>query len=82
VESADALIAEGLRNNGPLYGLGWHWASLIADENGRRAVGYHQTLGPVAFLWHAVELAEERGEVMLAPEVLDAVDALESLLTE
>ena len=34
---ADALINEGLAGNGPLYGLGWKLARLIAEHEGAQA---------------------------------------------
>jgi hypothetical protein len=73
---ADALINEGLQGNGPLYGLGWHLAGLIAETEGERAVGEWQRRGPVAFFRHGAELAAAAGEPLLPPEVTAAVDSL------
>ena len=76
VESADALISEGLQGNGPLYGLGWRLASLIAEQDGKQAVGDYQKLGPVRFFLYGATLAADRGEPLLTPEVMAAVDTL------
>jgi hypothetical protein len=80
VDSADALITQGLKNNGPLYGLGWTLASLIAEKDGTQAVGQYQRLGPVRFFLHGATLAVENGEPLLTPEVVAAVEALEERL--
>jgi len=80
VESADALINEGLKGNGPLYGLGWKLASLIAEQNGKRAVGDYQQQGPVRFFVYGATLAAESGDPLLTPEVMTAVDTLEKQL--
>jgi hypothetical protein len=81
LDSADALISEGLMNNGPLYGLGWRLASLIEERDGRPAVGRYQRQGPVAFFLRGSTLAVEAGEPLLAPEVVAAVEALAEKLT-
>jgi hypothetical protein len=81
LESADALISEGLKGNGPLYGLGWKLASLIAERDGKRAVGDYQKQGPVHFFRYGAALAADKGEPLLTPEVMAAVDTLEKYLT-
>jgi hypothetical protein len=80
LESADALISEGLQGNGPLYGLGWKLASLIAERNGERAVGEYQKLGPVRFFLYGATLAAESGEPLLTPDVVAAIETLETYL--
>jgi hypothetical protein len=80
LESADALISEGLQGNGPLYGLGWKLASLIAERNGERAIGEYQKLGPVRFFLFGATLAVESGKPLLTPEVVAAIDTLETCL--
>ncbi|UCH82934.1 MAG: hypothetical protein JSW50_10710 [Candidatus Latescibacterota bacterium] len=80
VESADALISEGLKGNGPLYGLGWKLASLIAERDGKRAVGEHLRHGPVQFFNYGARLAAEQGEGLLTGEVVAVTDALEKRL--
>jgi hypothetical protein len=80
LESADALISEGLQGNGPLYGLGWRLASLIAEQDGKRAVGEYQKLGPVHFFLRGATLADENGQPLLTPDVMAAVDTLEKHL--
>jgi hypothetical protein len=77
VEVADTLINEGLKSNGPLYGLGWHLATCIAKEEGERAVGDWQRRGPVAFFLRGAELAAEGGTALLDPEVVAAVRRLD-----
>lgn len=80
LKSADALINEGLQGNGPLYGLGWKLASLIAEHEGARAVGEYQQRGPVAFFLRGADLAAENGDPLLTPEVVHAVRELEARL--
>jgi hypothetical protein len=81
VESADALISEGLRSNGPLYGLGWRLAALIAERDGKRAVAEYQKQGPVRFFVHGATIAVENGKPLLTPDVMAAVDTLEERLS-
>ena len=76
LDSADALINEGLKGNGPLYGLGWKLAGLIAEQEGSQAVGRLQQQGPVVFFLHGASLSAEAGKPLLAPEVIAAVDSL------
>jgi hypothetical protein len=76
MESADGLISEGLQGNGPLYGLGLKLASLIAERDGKQAIGEYQKLGPVRFFQHGATLAVENGEPLLTPDVMAAVDTL------
>ncbi len=78
---ADALINEGLKGNGPLYGLGWQLASLIAEQEGKQAVGEYQQQGPVSFFLHGASLAAEAGQP-LAPNVIAALDSLEVRLVQ
>ncbi|MFO7607623.1 MAG: hypothetical protein R6X35_00310 [Candidatus Krumholzibacteriia bacterium] len=73
VDAADGLIDEGLRGNGPLYGLGWHLARELAAAEGPRAVGARLRQGPVAFVVAAAAADRER---LLGPAVLAAVRAL------
>jgi hypothetical protein len=80
LESADALINEGLKGNGPLYGLGWKLAGLIAEHEGTQAVGEYQQKGPVSFFLRGAVLSAAAGEPLLAPEVTAAVDSLENRL--
>jgi hypothetical protein len=82
LESADTLINEGLQGNGPLYGLGWKLASLIAEHDGARAVGEYQQRGPVGFFLRGAELAAAAGDPLLAPEVIAAVGELETRLED
>jgi hypothetical protein len=82
LDDADALISEGLRGNGPLYGLGWVLASGIARHEGTRAVGEHLRRGPVHFFVHAASLAEKDGGAVVSSVVLDSVERLEALLTQ
>jgi hypothetical protein len=77
LESAQALINEGLKGNGPLYGLGWKLAISIAARAGKQAVGAFQQRGPVAFFLQGARLAAAQGEPLLAPEVMAAVDSLD-----
>lgn len=78
LESADAIINEGLKSNGPLYGLGWQLASRIAAAEGERAVGEWQRRGAVPFFLHAAELASEDQPALLDPGVITAVRRLEA----
>ncbi|MEJ2720471.1 MAG: hypothetical protein P8181_04945 [bacterium] len=80
LESADALISEGLQGNGPLYGLGWKLASLIADKDGKRALAEYLKRGPVQFFLRGAALADHNGTPLLTPEVIEAVNTLESRL--
>jgi hypothetical protein len=59
---ADALINEGLRNNGPLYGLGWELSRRLADARGRTAIGAYLRRGPLAFLEAACDV--EGGDLL------------------
>jgi hypothetical protein len=77
VENADILINEGLKNNGPLYGLGWALASAIAAQEGDQAVGEWQQQGPVAFFLHAAELTATEGAPLLDAHVVAAVRRLQ-----
>jgi hypothetical protein len=80
VESADALITEGLKGNGPLYGLGWKLASLIAEQDGEQAIGEYQQKGPVRFFLYGATLAADSGEPLLTSEVTTTVGTLEKYL--
>jgi len=80
LESADALVSQGLKSNGPLYGLGWKLASRIAERDGKRAIAEYQARGPVQFFLRGALLADESGEPLLTPDVIAAVDTLESHL--
>lgn len=81
LESADALVSSGLQGNGPLYGVGWKLASVIASHEGSRAVAVHLQEGPVHFFTHAASLAKSDGEPIVTDDVVAAVDALEVHLT-
>lgn len=80
LDAADALISEGLQGNGPLYGLGWKLAALIEEQDGPEAVGALQTLGPVQFFRHGLEIAAERRETLLPPEAAKAVIELSNMI--
>jgi hypothetical protein len=71
--AADELLAEGLRNNGPLYGLGWELSRRVAAAEGPRAIGRLLQEGPVAFLLAAA--AYDDGE-LLEPAVRRALEEL------
>jgi hypothetical protein len=77
IEKADDLMGEGLRNNGPLYGLGWVLAGRIEASEGPRAVGTWQGKGAEAFVLRANALATEAGEPLLAAEVVAAIRELQ-----
>jgi hypothetical protein len=81
LENADALINEGLQGNGPLYGLGWQMASVIARADGTKAVGEYQRQGPTKFVLRAARLADGGGQALLSPTVTAAVATLDSLLS-
>jgi hypothetical protein len=80
LESADALLNEGLKGNGPLYGLGWHLAGLVAERDGCQAMGELQQKGPVFFFQRGASLSTEKGKLLLSPAVTAAVDSLEIFL--
>jgi len=80
LDSADALINEGLQGNGPLYGLGWELAGQIDDNEGAQAVGVYQQQGSVTFFLRGAELAAATGDPLLSPEVMAAVKDLETRL--
>jgi len=80
IESADALLNEGLKGNGPLYGLGWHLAGLVAERDGSQAMGELQQKGPVFFFQRGASLSTEKGKLLLSPAVTAAVDSLEIFL--
>jgi hypothetical protein len=80
LDAADALINEGLKGNGPLYGLGWKLAGVIAEREGTQAVGTWQQQGPVAFFLHGANLSAEEGNPFISPEVTAAVDSLKMRL--
>jgi hypothetical protein len=82
LESSDALISEGLKGNGPLYGLGLKLASLIAARDGKEAIGDYQRRGPVHFFQYGANLAAQNGEPLLTPEVMAAVDTLQQHLAQ
>jgi len=82
LDSADALISEGLKGNGPLYGLGWKLASLIEDADGKRQVGILQARGAVAFFLRGASIAESRGETILASDVIAAIETLDRRMQE
>jgi len=77
VENADALMGEGLRSNGPLYGLGWQLAGKIEASEGPRAVGEWQRRGAEAFVLRANALATEAGEPILAADLVAAIQELQ-----
>lgn len=79
-ENADALISQGLKGNGPLYGLGWTLASLIADRDGPQAVAAYQERGAVAFFGRAAEVSRENSRPLLPEDVVAAIDALDAHL--
>jgi len=76
LETADALLNEGLKGNGPLYGLGWKLAAVIVKRDGDEALGKYQQAGPVRFFLHGADLADEEGDPLITAEVYDAVEAL------
>jgi hypothetical protein len=80
LEAADALINEGLQGNGPLYGLGWKLASVIAEHEGPQAIGIHQQKGSVHFFIHGAELAAGQGEQLVSPDVILALKTLEEMI--
>jgi len=80
LETADALINEGLQGNGPLYGLGWKLASVIAGHEGPQAIGIHQQKGPVQFFIHGAELAAGQGEPLVSHDVILTLKALEEMI--
>jgi hypothetical protein len=82
VEKSDTFISEGLKGNGPLYGLGWKLSSLIADRDGKRAIGEYQNKGPVHFFLRGATIAAENGEALLTPAVMAAVNTLHKKLTQ
>lgn len=82
LESADALINEGLKGNGPLYGLGWKLAVSIAERGGNQAVGESQRQGPVPFFLQGAAIAAESGIPLLTPEVEVAVNTLAERLDQ
>jgi hypothetical protein len=79
-DSADALISEGLVNNGPLYSLGWKLASMIEAKDGKRAIDEYLRRGPVDFFIYGAALSVENGESVLSSEVLDTVNTLREKL--
>ena len=80
LELADALINEGLQGNGPLYGLGWGIASVIAEHEGPQAIGIHQQQGPVHFFIHGAEFAAGNGEQLVSPDVILTLKTLEEMI--
>lgn len=80
LDAADELIVEGLRNNGPLYALGYQLSERIAAAEGSRAVGDWLAKGPLAFVRHAEELAGPLGGTWLSADVRDAVEELAGAL--
>ena len=76
LEAADALINEGLRGNGPLYGLGLRLATAIADTDGDHAVGEWQQRGAAAFVLRGAGLSAAGGTPLLAADVVAAVERL------
>ncbi len=76
VEDVDAFISEGLRNNGPLYGLGWKLASLIEEKSGKQAVVKYQGMGAVPFFLEGAKIAEDNGDPILANKVIAAITIL------
>ena len=80
MEAADILTNEGLQGNGPLYGLGWKLASVIAEHEGPQAIGTHQQQGPVHFFIHGAGLAAGQGEQLVSPDVILTLKTLEEMI--
>ncbi|MBU2501546.1 hypothetical protein KJ682_09495 [bacterium] len=80
IDEADPLLNEGLKGNGPLYGLGWELAGLVIEADGPRAMGELQRKGPVAFVKRGDGISRLAGEPLLSPAVTAALDTLQTLL--
>lgn len=80
LEAADKLIVQGLRNNGPLYALGYQLSAGIAREEGTRAVAGWLSKGPVSFVLQANSQAQAEETALLPDEVVAAVRDLQKLI--
>ncbi|UCF10344.1 MAG: hypothetical protein JSW65_01300 [Candidatus Bipolaricaulota bacterium] len=54
-ETSDALLNEGLKSNGPFYGLGARMSQAIVDRDGSHALGEALAAGAPAFFTRALE---------------------------
>ena len=82
IDNADALINQGLRNNGPMYALGYQMAAIVERHDGAKAVGTLLQYGPVAFAQRAIELAAEDGVELVGPDTRASVAELADALAE
>jgi hypothetical protein len=81
IDNADALINQGLKNNGPLYALGYRLAAIVERHDGPAAIGTLLQQGPVAFTRRALELAARDGSTPVGSDTVAAVARLEHAMT-
>jgi len=76
IDEADALISQGLKNNGPMYALGFRMAVIVERHDGAAAIGTLLQQGPVAFAQRALELAAKCGIALVGADTAAAVARL------
>ena len=81
-ENADALINQGLKNNGPMYALGYQMSVIVERHDGAVAIGTLLQRGPVAFAQRAIELAAKDGVELVGAGTRASVARLADELAE
>lgn len=74
-ESLDALLNEGLKSNGPFYGLGARLSQAIVDGGGSHALGEALAAGAPSFFHSALDADPTLAE-RLPERLREALDRL------
>jgi len=82
IDNADTLINQGLRNNGPMYALGFRMAVIVERHDGAAAIGTLLQQGPVAFAQRALELAAGEDIQLVSKDTATALARLADALDE
>lgn len=82
IDKADELVGQGLRNNGPMYALGFSMAVIVEHHDGASAIGNLLQHGPVALAQRAIELAANDGVELVGADTRASVARLADVLAE
>lgn len=82
IDKADELIGQGLKNNGPMYALGFSIAVIVERHDGASAIGNLLQQGPVALAQRAIELAAIDGVELVGTDTRASVARLADALAE
>jgi len=82
IDKTDELIGQGLKNNGPMYALGFSMAVIVERHDGPSAIGNLLQQGPVALAQRAIELAAKDGVELVGTDTRASVARLAEALAE